>query len=823
MPHSIRQIAEATGAVFLQAPQPDAVIHHLLLDSRQVIFPETSLFVAIPGQRHNGHAYIRQVYDSGVRHFLVSEKVDTQPFPDANFLQAADTTLALQQIAAFHRSQFDYPVLGITGSNGKTIVKEWLFQVLQSDRHIARSPRSYNSQVGVPLSVWEMHENHDLAIFEAGISTTGEMKRLAGIIACDIGVFTNIGDAHNEGFASVEEKIREKLQLFEKAHTIVYRRDDPRIQRAMRETYPDRRLFAWSDQETADLQIVQASHSPQGTAFTARFDGKSFPCAIPFSDQASFENACHCLAVLLLLGYSPEACARRLARLEPVAMRLELKTGAQQCTIINDSYNSDLTSLNLALQFLRQQGGHPQRTLILSDILQTGEPSPVLYRKVAALIRAKGVGELIGIGREIPHIREFLSPDTQAWFYPDTGAFLRNLEQHSFRNRAILLKGAREFHFESIANRLAYKAHKTVLEIRLHALLHNLYEYHRLLGPGVRLLVMVKASGYGSGSEEVARLLQFHKVDYLGVAYADEGVELRKAGIRLPILVLNPDEASFDAIFRFDLEPEIYSLRQMRGFLEAIPEGTREFPIHLKIETGMNRLGFGPEDFPELTGLLANRPEVQVRSIFSHLAASEDPAQEAFTHQQAERFNQGYEILAQALGYQPLRHLLNSAGISRYPQYHFDMVRLGIGIYGIDAAPERQKRLEPALVLKATISQIKNIPQGQTVGYGRRGVLSGNGRIATISIGYADGFLRLAGNGRYSVSIRGKLAPTVGNICMDMCMVDITGIPEAEEGDEVIVFGAEPTVFQLSKTLQTIPYEVFTNISERVRRVYVQE
>ncbi|MCB9283232.1 MAG: bifunctional UDP-N-acetylmuramoyl-tripeptide:D-alanyl-D-alanine ligase/alanine racemase [Lewinellaceae bacterium] len=824
MRYTAAHIQQILRAEPLNEPLQEHSIEYLLHDSRQILFPGQSLFFALAGPRQDGHRFIREAYAAGVRNFVVSKPVDTRRYPEANFLKVDNTLEALQLLAAYHRKQFDLPVIGITGSNGKTIVKEWLYQLLQDDYHIVRSPKSYNSQIGVPLSVWQIQPAHELAIFEAGISQVGEMEHLASIIRPTIGILTNIGDAHNEGFPSLENKLREKLLLFGSATSIIYRRDNPLVDKVIREMYADRRLFSWSTSgREADLRILKKQQQRTGMRLEGVCGDTPFVAEIPFTDEAALENGLHCLALLVLLGYPVQEAAQGLGNLEQVAMRLELKAGINNCTVINDAYNSDLTSLAIALYFLRQQSNHAHRTLILSDILQSGEPGPALYQKVAELVAKQGVTSFIGIGVEVPHIRPFLPDDIPATFYADTGQFLRKFDQHGFRNQTILLKGARSFHFEQIANRLSYKAHKTTLEIDLDALRHNLRYFQRKLRPGVKLLVMVKAAGYGSGAEEVARLLEFQQVDYLGVAYADEGVELRKAGIRLPILVLNPEEAGFDALFRYRLEPEIYSVPLLRRFLEALPEDAPEVAIHLKLETGMNRLGLSPAELPEVLRRLQSTPGVRVASVLSHLAASEDPLEDAYTRQQAALFAEGYALLAEGLGYRPVRHLLNSSGIIRFPQYQMDMVRLGIGLYGVENAPELKRQLQTVLTLKATISQVREVPAGQTIGYNRLGKADTPKRIATISIGYADGLLRLAGNGRFEVLIRGRRAPTIGNVCMDMTMVDVSQIPEATEGDEVVLFGKDLPIEELARALNTIPYEVLTNLSERLKRVYWQD
>lgn len=829
--HTLSQIQRILRAEWLQQAHSEALIEHLLLDSRTVTAPPVSLFFAIKGQRHDGHAYLSDAYRAGVRHFVISQAVDTAPLPEANILRVENSLDALQTLAAWHRAQFHVPVVGITGSNGKTVVKEWLHQLLAPDFYIVRSPKSYNSQVGVPLSVWQMNEQHTLALFEAGISQPGEMERLARIIQPTVGIFTNIGPAHREGFASKTDKVREKMRFFDTAQTLIFCADHEKIALAAAEWAAEkagRRIFSWSKNgAAADVQVTADGGRWTVSGGRSMADAEretvlsSSTVSIPFSDPASIENAIHCWMLMQLLGIPHHQIAARMQRLEPVEMRLELKAGLNRSTLINDFYNNDLASLRIALQFAAQQTRARRLTLVLSDILQSGDNPQRLYDKVAAAMKEQRVARLIGIGSAVTLLHNKLGSEVEAHFYPDTAVFLENLGQHEFRDEVVLLKGARPFEFERIARRLEQKAHKTVLEVNLTALIHNLNAYTRLLRPGTRTLAMVKASAYGSGSAEVAKLLEFHQVDYLGVAYTDEGIELRQAGVNLPVLVLNPEPASFDALYRHRLEPEVYSLPLLRELLHFAGH-EKPLAIHLKLDTGMHRLGFESADIQELGSLLREYPNVQVRSVFSHLAASDAPAHDAFTHRQAAVFSENFDKIKAALGYAPLRHIVNTGGIARFPQYHFDMVRLGIGLYGIDGSG-LQEQLRPVNVLKATVSQIKSVLPGDTVGYNRNGPVEQPKRIATISIGYADGLLRLAGGGRYAMLLRGQLAPTIGNVCMDMTMLDVTHIPAAREGDEVVVFGEKPPVQDLAACLQTIPYEVFTNISERVKRVYWQE
>ncbi len=856
MQYRIEQIATIANGVFLNKTVHDANIEHVLLDSRQVIFPSNSLFIALQGRQFDGHVFLENVYQSGIRNFLISQKAKWETFPDANFIFVKNTLAAFQQLAAHHRRLFSLPVIGITGSNGKTIVKEWLFQLLYEDHHIVRNPKSYNSQTGVPLSILQINEEHTLGIFEAGISQIGEMEKLAPIIDPDIGIFTNLGEAHSEGFPNAAAKLREKLRLFKNAKTLIYCCDDERVEREIGnwklEIGNSTQLIKWSaENKPADFKIKKITRSDSSTSIEIHSNVPSFnthhsPFTINFTDHASIENAIHCWVLMTHLGIDQKIISKRIKKLEPVAMRLELKEGNNGCAIINDSYNSDLTSLKIALDFLAQQSKSHKRTLILSDILQSGRSAENLYKAIAKLIAEKNIDRIIGIGDEVIILEKLLPEKFDKTFFNDTNIFLEKFPVNKFKDEAILLKGARQFKFEKIANRLAKKIHQTTLEVNLTALLNNLRVYQSRLQASTKMMVMVKASAYGSGSVEVAKLLEFQHVDYLAVAYADEGVELRKAGIQLPIVVLNPEEATFGALVRNNLEPEIYSLKLLEKYFLFIELYFREnkndlnfsknktiIPIHLKIDSGMHRLGFAEKEIKDLINKLNTikkngKFRIIVKSIFSHLVASEAEVHDNFTKKQIAVFQKIYERLAEGLGYRPIRHILNSSGIVRFPEYQMEMVRLGIGLYGIDESGILQKQLQIVNTLKATISQIKNIEKGETIGYGRSGKADRNMQTATLSIGYADGLFRKAGNGNYKVLINGKKAPLIGNVCMDMTMVDITDIPNVSEDDQVLIFGKdnkgnEQPVQELALCLGTIPYEILTSISVRVKRVYVQE
>ena len=764
------QIQQITAGKFLLKKNEDAVIEHLLIDSRKLLFPSATLFFAIAGPRRQGVAYVKELYQKGVNNFIVDENFSATAttYPNANFIGVPNVLLALQQLTAYHRKQFSFPVIGITGSNGKTIVKEWLYQLLQSDYNIVRSPKSYNSQIGVPLSIWQMNSQHNLGIFEAGISMNGEMERLEKIIAPTIGVFTNIGDAHSEGFENIKQKAAQKALLFAQAQTVVYCKDDAVVEEALQQSKAA--LFSWGQTEAATLYITTIQVQAFNTVIKAQYKDNKVSISIPFTNDAAIKNAITCWCVLLHLGLAAEVISERMLQLKPVEMRLELKEGINHCSVINDSYSADLTSLSMALDFLQQQQQHAKRTVIISDILQSGKAGMQLYTEMADILQQKNISRFIGIGTEISKYQDCFNQLADTTFFNSTADFVRLFPTLHFYNETILLKGARVFEFEQISHLLEQKTHQTVLEINLDAITHNLKAYQQLLNPGVKLMAMVKAFSYGSGSFEIANLLQFHKVDYLAVAYADEGVELRRAGIRLPIMVMNPDGGDFDRMLQYQLEPEIYSLHILQQLIQKA--GNQTVSIHIKLETGMNRLGFVENELEELISLLQLHKNIVVKTTFSHLAASEDKTLDSFTIEQINTFEKLSSILISTLNYPIKKHILNSSGILRFPQAHYDFVRLGIGLYGVDSANQIQKELLPIGKLKTRIAQIKIVPQGQTVGYSRKGKADKDLKIAILAIGYADGYDRRMGNGMGEVFIAGQRAHIIGNICMDMCMAN---------------------------------------------------
>lgn len=825
--YSLQQLAEVLGVDCRVGNEGASAISFLITDSRKVVDPEHSLFFAIKGERHDGHKYIADLYAQGVRNFVISDESVAEQVPQANFILVMSPLQAMQQLAAWHRRKFSIPVIGVTGSNGKTIVKEWLYQLLREDYSIVRSPKSYNSQIGVPLSLWQMEDNHTLGIFEAGISQPDEMLKLGEMIRPTIGVFTNIGSAHDENFTDLNAKIVEKLKLFVHAHQLVYCKDYTAIHELINSggiLTSHCNTFTWSRKSKADLQIGRIAKHEHDTEIQGIYKNQFIGIKIPFTDEASIENAIHCWALMLFLEIPFDQISKRIELLSPVAMRLEMKEGINNCSVINDSYNSDFGSLTIALDFMLQQKQHERRTLILSDILQSGKSEEVLYQQVADLLAQKKINRLIGIGEAIARQSNLFKLEKS--FYPSTDEFLRDLNYSSFNDETILIKGARSFGFERISKSLQQKAHETVLEINLNAVVHNLNLYRSRLRPETKLMVMVKAFSYGSGSFEIANVMQFHRADYLAVAYADEGVELRKSGITLPIMVMNPEEQSFDAMINYQLEPDIYSFRILNHFTEALKrrgeENSVRFPVHIELDTGMHRLGFDERDINEMIIRIKNNKYIKIASVFSHLVASDELEHDQFTRDQIARFNKISMTLQSHFNYPIIRHILNSSGILRFPEAQFEMVRLGIGLHGIAATANEQRQLQMVATLKTTISQLKTVSAGDTIGYSRRGVAQRDMLIATVGIGYADGLSRRLGNGVGKMLVNGQLAPIVGSICMDMTMLDVTGM-DVREGMEVIVFGQENSIIEIAQQLGTIPYEVLTGISERVKRVYYHE
>ena len=822
MMYQIKEIAKVISA--RPAEWQDATVSLLLTDSRRLSIPEESLFFALKTKTNDGHRYIKDLYSLKVRNFVVSDILpEYSAMPDANFLVVKDTLRALQRLVTYHRKRFNIPVIGITGSNGKTVVKEFLYQLLRSEFNIVRSPRSYNSQIGVPLSVWEMNERHTLGIFEAGISQPDEMEYLQPIISPTIGVITSIGEAHQENFISMGQKCREKLQLFVDSDAIIYNGDDTLIADSVEASCLSHKAIIWSRTDTeAPLYIESIEKQADKTIIRCTLLGFERTYTIPFTDDASIENVIQCIAIMLYLKPTSVNDVEKFRRLEPVAMRLEVIEGINDCLLINDTYNSDINSLDIALDFQqsRKVGREMKTTLILSDILQSGTLPKSLYRKVSDLVSHRKVDRLIGIGKDLKEYEAFF-PTKEKEFYTTTEEFLAQPLQQMFRNELILIKGSRRFHFERITERLVRKVHETTLEVNLDAIVHNFNFYRSRLNPETKMVCMVKASAYGAGSYELAKTLQEHRCDYLAVAVADEGEELRKTGITIPIMVMNPEFGSFNVLFENNLEPEVYSFRLLDAIIrETERRGITSYPIHIKVDTGMHRLGFQPGDMPAVCERLRQQSGVVARSVFSHLAGSDSSIFDDFTMEQIGKFQTAAKTLEEGLEYKVIKHILNTAGIERFPQYQMDMVRLGIGLYGVSASGLRG--LRNVSTLKTTILQIQNVPKGDSIGYGRRSYVDRDSRIAIIPIGYADGLDRHFSNREGIVLINGQRCPIIGNICMDACMVDVTDI-EAHEGDTVVIFGKGLEVNELSDRLHTIPYEILTSVSPRVKRVYYRE
>ena len=824
MTYTIDKIASLTGAH--RFGELDANVEWLLTDSRSLSFPETTLFFALKSERNDAHRYIPELYRRGVRNFVVERLPEgwRQHYPGCNFLRVENTLTALQRLAERHRDSFDVPIIGITGSNGKTVVKEWLYQLLSPSMTVTRSPRSYNSQIGVPLSVWLLNKQTQVGVFEAGISQPGEMLALRAIIQPTIGVLTNLGTAHQENFDSIESKCREKLTLFKDAKVLIYNADDPVVNRTIATSGFHGEQLCWSRTDaTVAMFIRRIDKQGALTSIEYQYKGTISTYTIPFIDEASITNSIIIATVALYLGVDTEQLSTRMHTLEPVAMRLEVKEGRNGCTLINDSYNSDLKSLDIALDFMSRRPDHQnrKRTLILSDIYQSGVSTEELNRQVSDLAVERGIEKFIGIGPEISSQQEVVSITDKA-FFNDCDAFISSDAFASLHDEVILLKGARRFSFDHLTELLEQRVHETILEVNLNAVIANLNYYRSMLKPTTKIVCMIKANGYGAGAVEIAKTLQDHRVDYLAVAVADEGVTLRKNGITCNIMVMNPEMSSFKTLFDYELEPEVYSFRLLDALVSAArKEGITGYPVHIKLDTGMHRLGFDPlTDIDQLIDHLTRQDAILPRSVFSHFVGSDSDGFDEFSTKQYVRFVYGSERLQAAYPHKILRHIDNSAGIEHFPERQLEMCRLGLGLYGVSSRDNRI--LHTVSTLKTTILQLRHVPKEDTVGYSRKGILTRDSLIAAIPIGYADGLNRGLGRGRCYCLVNGQKAPYIGNICMDVAMIDVTGI-DCHEGDSVEIFGEHLPVTVLSDALGTIPYEIFTSVSDRVKRIYYQD
>ncbi len=816
--YNLKEVSEIVSGEFVGNETIE--FSKIITDSRNVIDPSSCLFVAIVGEQHDGHNYIDEIYRSGAKAFLVSKDIDTRKFTGISYIKVENTLTALQKIATHKRLNFNIPVIGITGSNGKTIVKEWLHYLLNPYFNITRSPKSYNSQIGVPLSVWLLDKNTELAIFEAGISQPGEMDSLEKIIRPTIGILTNIGTAHQSNFESLEQKIDEKLKLFEHCDTIIYNCDDDYVHSKIVNSGIGRNRITWSEKGNGTINLLERSFQNGKNNIILQTKGDTYLINIPFGDEGSIQNCITCFCVMYAFDkLNSQTIFKQFRSLPGIKMRLETLEGINNSILINDSYNSDINSLEIALDYLNQKKSNRESILIMSDILQNNTNEYNLYKEVSTLLKTKMIDKFIGIGKATFHHKDLFPENSM--FFSNTEQFMKAFSTIDFDRKAILLKGARIFQFEKISKKLQYQTHESVIETDLSLMKQNLQYFQSKLAPGTKLTVMVKAYAYGIGSVEIANFLQRNKVDYLAVAIADEGVELRNAGIKTPIIVMNPNINSLQNMIEYGLEPEVYSLSLLRKLIKELRRNhTQQFPIHIKLDTGMHRLGLTLDDLDEFCTEAINSNCIKISSVFSHLVGSDDANLDYFTHEQVKRFNEMFNRICELIGTRPMRHILNSAGIIRFPEYDFEMARLGIGLHGL--IPQITNALTPVTTFKSIISQIHKVPAGETISYNRKGILDHDATIATIPVGYADGIDRHLGNGNWHFVVNGKKAPIIGNICMDMCMIDVTGI-EVEEGDEVVIFGKDNTICEMAKVLGTIPYEILTSIPHRIKRIYYEE
>ena len=829
MNYSITEISNALEVTGGRIIDEDAIVSQLLTDSRSLTMPEETIFFALRTEGGDGHNYIPDLFDKGVRNFVVASDYYPQPeCAGANYIAVESPLDALQALATFHRRRFrELPVIGITGSRGKTAVKEWLYQLLKEDYRIVRSPRSFNSQIGVPLSLWDIDNNTDLAIIEAGISRVGEMDNLQAMIRPTIGIITNLGSEHNDGFASMQQKAQEKAKILFNCEGIVYCADDPLVTHTIAPLVESdvAQEMSWSRNHCdAPLQVDGTERTERSTTLHYTYDDEPGTVTIPFTADRDLNNAITCLAVLLYMGLDRDTIAQRMAALTPVGTRLNVIEGVNNCTVIVDSYTSDYNSLTPALNFMTRRAGNRPCTVILSDLSTESYSGDELYIRVSELLKTKRVNRLIGIGKEMCRYSHYFEGMPLTHFYNDTQEFISDVTKGDFEDETVLIKGDPSFGFSQIIDLLEAKQHITVMEVDLNALAHNFKFFKSLIKPGTKTVGMVKASGYGAGSYEIAKTLQDCGCDYLAVAVHDEGVDLRKASITMPIIVLNPNGVNYKAMFQYRLEPELYNLDMGWELIkEGKKYGVKDFPVHIKIDSGMHRLGFTREQLPQLIEMLKGQSVIKPASVFTHLAVADEPEQDDYTKAQFDYFDACSEQLQQSFDHQIMRHVLNTSGIVRFPERQYDMVRIGIGLYGIRTLFDgSEATLKPVSALRSIIISIKEWPSGTTVGYGRHGVLERDSRIATVNIGYADGFDRHFGNGKVSMWVAGKLCPTVGNVCMDAVMIDVTDVP-CKVGDTVEIFGEHVPVEQLSEARGTIPYEILTSISPRVKRVYYRE
>ncbi|MBQ7489375.1 MAG: bifunctional UDP-N-acetylmuramoyl-tripeptide:D-alanyl-D-alanine ligase/alanine racemase [Bacteroidales bacterium] len=823
---TISKISEIVKAEAVSIVDGTLEVRQLLFDSRRLITPQFSLFFALKTSNNDGHRYIRSLAEKGVRNFIITGNIRTlqHEFSNCNFIQVADAVVAMQQIAAAHREQFSIPVVGITGSNGKTIVKEWLSTMLAGEFNVVRNPNSYNSQIGVPFSVWQIEPEHNFAIFEAGISQPGEMSALEKVIKPTIGILTNIGSAHSQFFKNDEEKLHEKLKLFTNCRQLIFCADHLLVENTLKNPeFSEIEKISWGKSESAFYRIT--SQESIGDHTKIEINGQLIE--IPFNDPASCENAMHCVALLLHLGYSNQFINKHLANLSAMYMRMELKEAVNDSILINDTYSIDFSSLRIAVNFLNQQKQYSRKSLILSDFEQAGELTGENCEEIATILKTNNFSRFIAVGDRFYANRQYFKEKLQieTFFFKKTGDLINQLPEIKFYREAILVKGARSYRFERVVERLLMRTHQTVLNVSLPAIIQNLNYYRSFLKPGCKMVAMVKAQSYGLGDAELINELQFHNIDYLAVAYGDEGVNLRRRNIKTPIIVLGAEAHSFDTLVKYDLEPEIFNFHYLKKLIDTLSfyPDIKQFKIHIKLDTGMHRLGFDEYNLPELIKMVKSEKRLRIASIFSHLAAAEDESEDDFTRGQIALFERMSSTIMSAFDYPILRHILNTAGITRFPEAQFDMVRLGIGLYGFSGVGADWGHLQNVATLKTIITQIKIVNPGETVGYNRSEKLDSYTKIGIIPIGYADGFFREFGCGRGRIYVKGKYARTIGKICMDMCMVDLSEIENVHVGDEAIVYGEENRIDDLAAAVGKIPYELLTSISRRVPRIYIME
>lgn len=819
MNYTLQEIAVALNTIAkgLESKQP---LLEVVFDSRRISSPSSSVFFALPGEKKDGHEFILDCYQKGIRCFVVRTWIHFAECPEASYIEVENVLDALQTLALYHRLKFQMPVIGITGSNGKTVVKEWLSQISGNFFSVIRSPKSYNSQLGVALSLLNMQADHDLAIIEAGISKPGEMARLSKTILPTIGVLTNIGESHLEFFTDKNQLSKEKTELFSSCKIIIGKESEYLNAQIAAAINPNAVALLWSKDQKSRVFLKEVKISLQTTELEIVYETKAYHIIIPFTDEASIENTMSVFCCCIALNIEENAIPL-FSTLSPINMRMHIIQGLNGSFVIDDSYSSDFFSLKIAFDFLARHRASKETLVILSDILQSPYKKEELYSRVAQTIKENSITKLIAIGPQfVEHQKLF---DKNVEFFTSTEDYLKTIKPNDYSGKAILVKGARNFGFERVVVALQEQSHETVLEIDLGAVAHNLRHFRSKLQPSVKMMVMVKAAGYGSGAVEVSKVLEYNRVDYLAVAYSDEGIALRDAGILTPIMVMNPDQTGLNSMLKNRLEPEVYSLRSFQNLIHAMnAEDIHHIPAHIKLDTGMHRLGFEKKELPELLDFLRKNSRVKIGSIFTHLVASEDPLSDLFTNTQLDLFEEMSQKIADVLGYQPLLHASNTGGIERHPRAQYSMVRLGIGLYGISPSEEEQAKLRNVSTLKTKISQIKKIHPGESVGYNRRFIANVPTTVATIPIGYADGLKRSMSNGVGEVNVNGSLCPIIGNVCMDMTMINISNTT-AEVGDQVVIFGISPTISEIASHAGTIPYEILTSISQRVKRVYVEE